>query len=97
MGVRTQKFPCDAWVYQEIIYEYQPDTIIELGNKWGGSTLLLANLLDNIGKGRVIAVDLDHSIIDKKVIDHPRITLIEGDAIGVFSEISSMVKNDEKS
>ncbi|MGH9398030.1 MAG: CmcI family methyltransferase, partial [Terriglobia bacterium] len=42
-----------------------------------GSTLYLANMLDLIGSGDVIAVDIDHS---KFKVRHPRISLITGDS-----------------
>lgn len=57
-GVKTLKNPLDYWVYQEIIYAAQPDVIIEIGTNWGGSTLALAHLLDLVGKGRVIGIDI---------------------------------------
>ena len=54
MGVRSLKNPLDAWVYQEIIWETKPEVIVELGSRFGGSTLFLAQLLDIIGEdGRV--------------------------------------------
>lgn len=76
-GVKTLKNPMDFWVYQEIVFEHKPDVIIEIGNNWGGSTLALAHLLDNIGHGRIIGVDIDHSKITSTVSSHPRITFIE--------------------
>ena len=45
LGVKTLKNPMDFWVYQEMIFEHNPDVIIEIGNNWGGSTLALAHLL----------------------------------------------------
>ena len=59
-GVRTWKGPIDAWLYQEIIFETKPDVIVEIGNSYGGSALLLAHLCDLIGNGRVIGLDLSH-------------------------------------
>ncbi len=75
MGARALKNPMDAWVYQEIIYELKPDIILEVGNKEGGTILYFAMLLDMIGKGRVLALDLDHS---RCCVRHQRITLITG-------------------
>lgn len=94
-GVRTQKNPCDAWVYQEILYEYKPDVVIEIGNKYGGSTLMLAHLLDLIGKGRVIGIDRNQTIIDPKVRSHPRISLIQGNALKLVKDIEDQIKKDE--
>lgn len=75
MGVRALKNPLDAWIYQEIIYETKPDIILEIGSMEGGSTLYLANLLDLMGKGQVISVDLDRS---RFRVSHDRIIVITG-------------------
>ncbi len=77
MGVRAFKNPFDAWVYQEIIYEVKPDVIVEIGSAMGGSTLYFANLLDLIGKGTVLSIDIDRS---KYNVQHERIVAITGDS-----------------
>lgn len=77
MGVPAWKNVLDSWVYQEIIHETKPEIIIEIGNANGGSTLYLANMLDLMGAGDVIAVDIDHS---KFKAPHPRISLVTGDS-----------------
>ena len=78
MGLPAWKNVLDAWVYQEIIHEVRPEVIIEIGNAQGGSTLYLANLLDLVGAGDVIAVDIDHSQFQAR---HPRITPVTGDSL----------------
>jgi len=75
MGVRALKNPLDAWIYQEVIHDAQPDVIIEIGSWEGGSTLYFANLLDILGKGIVISIDIDRSIYNVK---HNRIITITG-------------------
>src|SRR5260370_10510868 len=59
LGVPCKKYPTDLWIYQEIIFENKPDVIIETGTLCGGSALYLASLLDLIGHGRVISIDLE--------------------------------------
>jgi cephalosporin hydroxylase len=78
MGVKTQKMVLDCWVYQQIINEVRPEIIIEIGNADGGSTKFLANMLDLVGKGEVIAVDIDHSNFKGQ---HPRTSLVTGDSL----------------
>jgi len=90
-GIRTLKSPLDFWVYQEIIFAQRPDVILEIGNLCGGSTLALAHLCDNLGHGRVIGCDIDHGKIPPVVRQHPRITLIEGDACANFARITSLI------
>ncbi len=94
-GVPAQMMPTDAWVYQEIIHELQPDYVIEVGNCYGGSLLYLADLCEWIGHGRVIGVDIDHAqIISERVRVHPRITLVEGDAVEVFPIVDDLVDGE---
>ncbi len=95
-GVKTLKNPLDAWVYQEIIFERTPDVIIEIGNASGGSTLYLAHLLDNIGKGRIIGLDIAHADVPEKVKSHPRITFIQGDARENFPMVEQLIQEDER-
>ena len=78
MGSTARKMVLDAWVYQQIIAEVKPDFIIEIGNAEGGSTKFLANMLDLLGHGEVIAVDIDHSLFQ---VDHPRVHKITGDSL----------------
>ena len=75
MGIPTWKNVLDLWIYQELIFKVRPDIIVEMGSFKGGSTLYLAHLLDNIGQGRVISVDIDHSNF---VASHDRITTLTG-------------------
>lgn len=79
-GIPIHKNPCDLFNYQQIIFKQQPDFIIECGAFEGGSTLYFANLLDLIGKGRVISVDIceREGVWHEKVRCHPRITCLAG-------------------
>ncbi|MBL7068352.1 MAG: class I SAM-dependent methyltransferase [Candidatus Omnitrophica bacterium] len=77
MGKRAFKNPFDAWIYQEIIYEVKPDLIIEIGSAEGGSTLYFAHLLDIIGKGKIVSIDIERS---KFNVRHRRIDVITGDS-----------------
>jgi len=95
-GVPAIKNPGDAWVYQEIVTAMQPDVIIELGVKHGGGALMLAHLCDLMGKGKVIGVDITMKLVHQKVKDHPRITLIEGDATTQFDNVTALIKPDDR-
>ncbi|HZP01028.1 MAG TPA: CmcI family methyltransferase, partial [Terriglobia bacterium] len=77
MGLTARKMVLDCWVYQQIIHEVRPEIIIEIGNAEGGSTRFLADMLELVGKGEVIAVDIDHSIFRG---NHPRVHLVTGDS-----------------
>lgn len=83
LGVPIIQVPTDIVVIQEIIWETQPDLIIETGVARGGSLLLSASMLQLIGgSGRVVGVDIDIRGHNYDAIMHhrlaSRITLIEG-------------------
>ena len=90
-GIPALKSPIDFWIYMEIIYEIKPDIIIEIGNNCGGSILAFAHMLDNMGKGRVIGIDIHHDKIPSVVREHPRITLITGNACSLFPEVKKLI------
>lgn len=87
LGVPAQKCPLDMWVYQEIIWQTKPDFIIETGTARGGSASFFASIVDLIGKGQVITID----IADRATLTHPRIIKIVGDSVS--QEVVSRVKN----
>tara|TARA_A200000159_G_scaffold86540_2_gene80070 strand:- start:22121 stop:22777 length:657 start_codon:yes stop_codon:yes gene_type:complete len=94
-GVITHKQPLDFWVYQEMIYELKPDVIIEIGNCRGGSTLALAHQQDLMDHGRIIAIDIDHSLLHEKARAHPRIEWIEDCAVAGFDKVKKKIKKTD--
>jgi len=92
LGVTIQKTPLDAWIYQEIIFKVKPDFIVEIGSYDGGSTMFFASILDLLGHGQVISVDIDRSHF---VAKHPRIITVTGDSSSkeVVSKIKELTKN----
>ena len=82
MGVPIIQLPADVMATQEVIWMTKPDVIIETGVARGGSVLFMASLLELIGKGKVIGVDIDIRAHNRDSIErHPmakRVTLIEG-------------------
>lgn len=76
MGVKLWKWPCDLALYAETIWEVKPQLIIETGTAFGGSALYFAHLLDTIGWGKVVSVDLNE--VQGKYPKHPRIAYIGG-------------------
>jgi cephalosporin hydroxylase len=57
-GYKLLKCPLDLWIYQELIVRTRPDVIVETGTYYGGSALFLAMLLDQIGAGSVLTIDV---------------------------------------
>jgi cephalosporin hydroxylase len=65
----------DLWTIQETIAEVKPALLIETGTSRRGSAMFYAHLMELLGTGRVITVD----IVDKRDgLSHPRITFLEG-------------------
>ena len=95
-GVRAYKNPLDAWIYQELVVAHRPDVIVEIGNKFGGGTLYLAHLCDLLGHGRVVGVDVRHHDVADVVRQHPRVSLLEGDAVARFDDVRALCEGSER-
>jgi len=95
-GIPTMKIPLDFWIYQEILWETRPAFIIELGNLHGGSTLALAHACDALGKGKIIGIDAYHAHVYPAVRAHRRITLLTGDACGMYPTVASIVDGSDE-
>jgi cephalosporin hydroxylase len=82
MGRPLIQLPTDIIAIQEIIWKVQPDLIIETGIAHGGSVLLSASMLDLVGNGEVIGIDVEIRPHNREAIEkHPsakRVHLIEG-------------------
>ena len=82
LGRPLIQLPTDAMAMQEIIWEVKPDLIIETGVAHGGSVVLSASLLELLGHGEVLGIDIDIRPHNRQAIEaHPlarRISLIEG-------------------
>lgn len=78
LGVPTWKLPSDMWVYQEILSETRPEVVVETGTQYGGSAMFYAGVMDLLGEGEVITVDIDTSAVYDAVRRHRRITVVEG-------------------
>lgn len=82
LGVPIIQLPEDIVRYQEVVYALKPDVIVETGISHGGSAILSASLLKLIGKGRVIAVDIDIRPHNRQRIEShmlaPLISLMQG-------------------
>ena len=59
MGVPIIQLPADIIATQEIIWATKPDLIVETGVARGGSVLFMASILELIGKGKVVGIDID--------------------------------------
>jgi cephalosporin hydroxylase len=94
MGRPIIQYPQDMIAMQEIIWDVKPDLIIETGIAHGGSIIYYASILELIGKGEVLGIDIDIRAHNRAEIEkHPmskRITMLEGSAIS--TEILGKIK-----
>ena len=82
LGRPIIQYPQDIVAVQELIWSVRPRLIIETGIAHGGSLILSASLLELIGEGEVLGVDVEIRPHNRVAIEqHPlshRITMIEG-------------------
>lgn len=86
LGRPIIKYPNDIVVMQEVIWDVQPDLIIETGIAHGGSIVFSASMLEMIGgDGQVLGIDVDIRDHNRERIEnHPmydRIEMVEGDSV----------------
>lgn len=87
MGRPIIQTPVDMMAMQELIWQVKPQVIVETGVAHGGSLLFYASLLELLGEGEVIGVDIDIRAHNRKAIEeHPmsrRLHLIQGSSTSV--------------
>lgn len=93
-GHQILKCPLDMWIYQEMIHEIKPDLIIETGTFRGGSALYMAQMMDIVGNGEIVTIDIMER--DGRP-QHPRITYLTGSSVSVeIDEILSKKAEGKK-
>lgn len=85
MGRPIIQYPQDMIAMQEIIWQIKPDLIIETGIAHGGSLIYYASILELIGKGEIVGIDIEIREHNRREIqNHPmykRIKMVEGSSI----------------
>jgi cephalosporin hydroxylase len=101
-GAPIIQMPEDMVRYQELIWQLQPDVIVETGVAHGGSLIYSASLCRLVGKGRVIGIDIEIRPHNRKRVETHRfadmITLIEGSSTApdVVAQVRKLIKPGEK-
>lgn len=102
LGRPIIQYPQDILAIQEIIWKVKPDLIIETGIAHGGSLILSASILELLGNGHVLGIDIDIRKDNKNEIEkHPmfkRITMIQGSSIDkkIIKKVHEFSKNKKK-
>jgi cephalosporin hydroxylase len=100
LGVPIIQLPEDVMVTQEVIWATKPDIIVETGVARGGSVLFMASILQLIGKGKVIGIDVDIRPHNRETIEqHPmakRVHLVEGSSTDpeIVAEVRKQIPGD---
>jgi cephalosporin hydroxylase len=101
MGRPIIQYPQDMIAMQEIIWKIKPDLIIETGIAHGGSLIYYASLLELMGKGEVLGIDIDIREHNRRAIEsHPmikRIKMLQGSSIdsAVVDEVKRYAKGKD--
>lgn len=83
-GVGIFQHPFDMWAKQEIIWETKPTLILETGSAMGGSALFYATVLDQLGAGRILSIDIQDEKSGMGLptkAQHKRITFLKGSSV----------------
>lgn len=101
MGRPIIQYPQDMIAMQEIIWSLKPDLIIETGIAHGGSLIYYSSLLELIGKGEVLGIDIDIREHNRQEIEsHPmykRIKMIQGSSVdkNIVEEVKAYAAGKE--
>lgn len=99
MGRPIIQYPQDMVAMQELIWEIKPDLIIETGIAHGGSLIYYASIMELIGKGEILGIDIDIREHNKKaILEHPmshRISMIQGSSIDekIINEVKDFAED----
>lgn len=102
MGIPIIQLPEDILMMHELIYKVKPHVIVETGTAHGGTAIFYASMLELLGKGRVISIDIEIRKNNRLAIEaHPmskRITLIEGSSTDepVVARVREMIGLGDK-
>jgi len=93
LGIPIIQLPEDMIMMQELIWKTKPDYIIECGVAHGGGLIFYASLLELMGNGKAIGIDIDIREHNEKAIkSHPlshRIELIQCDSSNIDIDFES--------
>ncbi len=101
MGVPIIQTPEDIVMMQELLWKVRPDVVIECGVAHGGALVLYASILELLGKGHVIGVDVEIRKYNRIALQsHPmsrRFTLVEGSSVApeIVQQVRGMIRPDD--
>eukprot|EP00111_Clytia_hemisphaerica_P003967 TCONS_00011366-protein len=80
-GLSMMKDCCDMVIYQQLIWELQPKTIIETGAYTGACALWMADTAKSYGiETHVHSIDIELSMVEDLALNDENVTIRQGDA-----------------
>ncbi len=101
LGVPVIQLPEDMLRFQEVVARLRPDVVVECGVAHGGSAVFSASLCRLLGRGRVVAVDIDIRPHNRARLEaHPLadlITLVQGPSTEpeIVARVRQHIRPDE--
>lgn len=101
MGIPFIQLAEDMAMMHELLWKLKPDVIVECGVGQCGGLLFYASMMELIGKGRVIGVDIEIREANRtRLATNPlskRVELIEGSSVGpqTFEQVKAKIKPGE--
>lgn len=102
LGIPIIQYPADMVMMQELIWKVRPDVIVETGFAHGGSAIFYASILELMGRGKVISVEIEirkynRVAVDSHMLSH-RLEQIEGSSIdpAVIERVKQMIGEGRK-
>lgn len=102
LGIPIIQLPEDVLMLQELIWRTRPTVIIECGVAHGGALVLYASMLELLGRGRAIGIDVEIRKYNRLAIEsHPmskRISLVEASSIDVttLDEVKRLIQPNDQ-
>lgn len=101
LGRPVIQLPEDLMRIQEVLATVRPDVVVETGVAHGGSLIFYASVLQALGNGRVLGIDIEIRPANRAAIEGhalaSRISLIEGSSIApeVLAEVRAQIAPGE--
>ena len=91
MGLPLSSPPLDMNVLHQVLFDSKPDVVVWVGGEHHASILWIAHGMDVVNNGRVVAVGFKRGLVDAAVRDHPRVTVMEGNALTALDRVLALV------
>ncbi|MCU1488173.1 MAG: Cephalosporin hydroxylase [Actinomycetia bacterium] len=101
LGIPMIQVPEDIVMLQELVWKIRPTVVVECGVAHGGALVFYAGMLELLGHGRVIGVDVEIRKYNRLAIEsHPlsdRIRLIEGSSTApdILDQVRAEIRSDD--